>query len=326
MTDFFISYTGADGEWAEWIAWVLEEAGYSVVLQAWDFGPGSNFVIEMQHAAEEAERLIAVLSPDYPKSKFAAPEWAAVFSRDPDAAKRLLIPVKVKPCAVDGMFKPLVYIDLVDADIGTAKKRLLEGVRKGRSKPKQAPSFPGRAISAKAGAPASFPGIAPARSAPPARSAMGYMPTVHREFTDLDKSRFLKAAFQYMQSYFQNGVAALHDEYPDIDGDVTVVDAMKFIAEVFVGGTSRCWCKIWMGGMFGGNSIAFSEGTHHGLDDNSMNESMSVQDGGPSLALKAMLSFSSGLSSRLDMDPEHLTPEQAAEYLWRRFVSPLERR
>ncbi|MBV5337401.1 MAG: toll/interleukin-1 receptor domain-containing protein, partial [Deltaproteobacteria bacterium] len=33
--DFFISYTGADKNWAEWIAWQLEEAGYQVVIQAW---------------------------------------------------------------------------------------------------------------------------------------------------------------------------------------------------------------------------------------------------------------------------------------------------
>jgi TIR domain len=37
--DFFVSYTAADQEWAEWIAWQLEEAGYRTVLQAWDFRP-----------------------------------------------------------------------------------------------------------------------------------------------------------------------------------------------------------------------------------------------------------------------------------------------
>lgn len=47
MKDFFISYTGNDRPWAEWIAWVLEEAGYSVVIQAWDFRPGGNFVLDM---------------------------------------------------------------------------------------------------------------------------------------------------------------------------------------------------------------------------------------------------------------------------------------
>ena len=39
--DFFISYNKADRAWAEWIAWHLEETGgYSVAIQAWDFGPG----------------------------------------------------------------------------------------------------------------------------------------------------------------------------------------------------------------------------------------------------------------------------------------------
>jgi hypothetical protein len=45
--DFFISYNSADRQWAEWIAWQLEEAGYTTVLQAWDFRPDSNFVLEI---------------------------------------------------------------------------------------------------------------------------------------------------------------------------------------------------------------------------------------------------------------------------------------
>ena len=50
-TNFFVSYTGADEAWAEWIAFALERAGFTTVIQAWDFRPGSNFVIEMQNAA-----------------------------------------------------------------------------------------------------------------------------------------------------------------------------------------------------------------------------------------------------------------------------------
>src|SRR5512147_751226 len=80
--DFFVSYSGVDRAWAEWIAWVLEEAGYTVVLQAWDFRPGSNFVLEMRQAAAQAERTIAVFSPDFLASRFTAPEWAAAFARD----------------------------------------------------------------------------------------------------------------------------------------------------------------------------------------------------------------------------------------------------
>ena len=53
VKDFFVSYNKADRDWAEWIAWTLEEAGYSVVIQAWDFRAGGNFVLEMHKAAKE---------------------------------------------------------------------------------------------------------------------------------------------------------------------------------------------------------------------------------------------------------------------------------
>ena len=52
--DYFISYTSPDKAWAEWIGWVLEDTGATVILQAWDFVPGSNFVLEMQRAAATA--------------------------------------------------------------------------------------------------------------------------------------------------------------------------------------------------------------------------------------------------------------------------------
>ena len=76
MADFFVSYTSADKAWAEWIGYVLEEEGFAVDIQVWDFRPGNNFVLEMQRAATEADRTIMVLSPDYLKSQFASPEWA----------------------------------------------------------------------------------------------------------------------------------------------------------------------------------------------------------------------------------------------------------
>jgi hypothetical protein len=46
--DFFVSYTSVDRPWAEWIAWELEHASYSVIVQAWDMQPGSNFGEERQ--------------------------------------------------------------------------------------------------------------------------------------------------------------------------------------------------------------------------------------------------------------------------------------
>ncbi len=140
--DFFISYNGADQRWAEWIAWQLEEAAYSVILQAWDFLPGSNFVVQMDRALTLAPRMIAVLSPQYLSALYTQPEWAAAFRRDPKGEQSLLIPVRVQPCEVTGLLGPIVYVDLVGRDEVTARQRLLAAIRHERAKPAQAPAFP----------------------------------------------------------------------------------------------------------------------------------------------------------------------------------------
>jgi hypothetical protein len=143
MNDFFISYNSADRQWAEWIAWQLEEAGYTTVLQAWDFRPGSNFVLEMQRAATEAERTIAVLSPDYLGARFTQPEWAAAFAQDPTGEKGTLLPVRVRECDLKGLLPQIIYIDLVGLDETAAQDALLAGVRRERAKPTAPPGFPG---------------------------------------------------------------------------------------------------------------------------------------------------------------------------------------
>jgi len=140
--DFFISYNGADQRWAEWIAWQLEEAAYSVILQAWDFLPGSNFVVQMDLALTLAPRLIAVLSPQYLSALYTQPEWAAAFRRDPKGEQRLLIPVRVQACEVTGLLGSLVYVDLVGQDEAAARQHVLAAVRHERAKPAQAPAFP----------------------------------------------------------------------------------------------------------------------------------------------------------------------------------------
>jgi hypothetical protein len=98
----------------------------------------------MQKAATEAKRTIAVLSPDYLNAKFTAPEWAAAFAQDPTGEQQLLIPVRVRQVELTGLLLPIVYIDLVGAsDVDEAKKRLLDGVRRSRKKPRTEPAFKG---------------------------------------------------------------------------------------------------------------------------------------------------------------------------------------
>jgi len=143
MTDFFISYTQADRNWAVWIAWILEEKGYTTVIQDWDFRPGGNFVLDMQKAAAGTERTVAILSPDYLKSRFSAAEWAAAFAKDPTGEKGILLPVRVREVELAGLLPQVVYIDLVGRDEDTSRERLLAGIKRERAKPAGKPAFPG---------------------------------------------------------------------------------------------------------------------------------------------------------------------------------------
>jgi hypothetical protein len=162
--DFFISYTGVNRSWAEWIAVQLEAAGYTTVLQAWDFRPGQDFIHEMQQATTTAGRTVAVLSPAYFGSAFSEAEWRAAFAKDPTGELGLLVPVRVQECAPPGLLASRVYIDLVDTDEATAKRLLLTGVDQSGARPTSAP-FPGAARRAKR-----FPGQGAAVSNLPPRN------------------------------------------------------------------------------------------------------------------------------------------------------------
>ncbi|NTV25814.1 MAG: toll/interleukin-1 receptor domain-containing protein [Chlorobiaceae bacterium] len=145
--DFFISYSSADEQWAEWIAWQLKEAGYALVLQKWDFHAGGNFILEMHRAAIETERTLAVLSPRYLDALYTHPEWAAALVQDPIGNKRLLIPVRIEDFMPAGLFASLIYVDLVGLEATEAQANLLAKIRAsiqgGSHPPVSAPKFPG---------------------------------------------------------------------------------------------------------------------------------------------------------------------------------------
>jgi len=149
-----------DRPWAEWIAWVLEEAGYRVLIQAWDFVPGTNWIQRMQDGTLNADRTIAVLSEAYVKSAFAGAEWQAAWAADPAGADRKLLIVRIADCARPGLLGGVVDVDLFGVTETDARDRLfsmIEAAQQGRNKPPTAPGFPGanRVVPDQPG----FPGI-----------------------------------------------------------------------------------------------------------------------------------------------------------------------
>jgi hypothetical protein len=169
--DFFVSYTQADQGWAEWIAWQLEAAGYSTVVQAWDFVPGSDWAHQMQRATTTARQTIAVLSAAYLESAYGEAEWRVAFAEDPTGEDRLLLPVRVENVQPPGLLQTRGYVDLVGLSRQTARARLLEGIRPPR-RPEREPPFPGSPAARlpAAGGEPRFPALGPAVTNLPARN------------------------------------------------------------------------------------------------------------------------------------------------------------
>ncbi len=148
MTDFFISYSRDDAAWATWIAAQLERAGYTTIIDLWDFPAGSNFVLQMDQAVRSASRTLAVLSPSYLGALYTHPEWAAAFARDPGGVQQTLVPIRVRHVELSGLLAQLVFIDLVGKSEAAARDALLAGLTLTRERtsvdfPSEKPRLPG---------------------------------------------------------------------------------------------------------------------------------------------------------------------------------------
>ena len=112
---FFISHAGADRAWAEWVAWQLTEAGYSVELDVWDWAAGRNFVTAMSDALDRCDRVVALFSAAYfDRSRYTTREWSVSVLHSPGMADRL-VPVRVEdvPAArMPAVLRPLLFRDV----------------------------------------------------------------------------------------------------------------------------------------------------------------------------------------------------------------------
>lgn len=141
---------------------------------------------------------------------------------------------------------------------------------------------------------------------------------VKKEFSDHDKDRFLNEAYDYIANFFEGSLEELKDRNPSIDTNFRRIDANHFTAAAYRHGKELTRCKIWLGDRRGfGGGIAYSTDLSHG--DNSLNDSLSVENDGYALFLKPW-----GLSLRYQEKESMLTLEGGAEYLWVMFIECLQ--
>jgi hypothetical protein len=162
--DFFVSHAGRDQAWAEWVAWHLVEAGYTVELDCWDWAAGDNFITRMHRALDAANRVVALFSPAYfEELRYTTEEWTSTLVKEQGGHR--LVPVQVEPCALPRLVCPLVCVDLFDVGEAEAVRRLIAAAR-GPARPDGKPMFPGRgqagSLTDRGQASPRLPGVLPA--------------------------------------------------------------------------------------------------------------------------------------------------------------------
>jgi hypothetical protein len=122
---FLISFNSSDRTKAHWIAWTLKEAGHEVAVHDWEVPAGGNAPLWMNAKLAWADRLIAVVSPDYAPARYSPMEWAAQIWDDPDGTRGSVIPVVVRPTPnIPALLKGLSRIDLTSCSEDEARRRL----------------------------------------------------------------------------------------------------------------------------------------------------------------------------------------------------------
>ncbi|MBL7500535.1 toll/interleukin-1 receptor domain-containing protein [Frankia sp. CNm7] len=107
---------------------VLLDAGYQVLIDAWEVVPGTNQVQVADRAVREADRTLVVLSASYGEELLTGAIWRTVFSADLAGRGRRLLTAMVDDTEVTGLLAHTVPIELAGLDETAARARLLTGV------------------------------------------------------------------------------------------------------------------------------------------------------------------------------------------------------
>jgi len=143
------------------------------------------------------------------------------------------------------------------------------------------------------------------------------MPKIKHSFTDRDKHKFLDRAYEVIEGYFRQALAQLEQFDQHFETALKKEGDAAFKCIIYKNGEVKQECRVWIGGFGRLSQIAYAEGQN--IDSrigSSMNDWLSVETSDDGIYLKP-----SGMG--FSMEKGELTPEQGAEYLWKRFTQYL---
>lgn len=314
MATVFFSYSHKDEALRDRLETALSGMRRQGLIEAWHdrrLRAGDDFDKGVRAELERADLILLLISPDFIDSDYCHDvEMARAMERHERGEARV-IPVILRPCLWHSMpFGKLLAIPRDGLavtrwpDLDTAFLDVAERILAALPKPAQGPR---REAPARPGA------TAPASAAAGPRSSNLRL---KKSFTEADRDRFLTDAYDFIAKFFEASLAELRERNDGIETTFRRLDANRFTAVVYRGGTAVSRCSVVLGGMLG-NGIAYSANDR--AEANSFNESLSVEADGQGLFLRAL-----GMSSMRRDEERKLTPEGAAELYWEMLIGRLQ--
>jgi hypothetical protein len=291
--DVAISFAGENRRFAEAVATGLKEAGVNVFYD--DFYAsdlwGEDLSVSLRKVYHEASRFcIMVISASYVEKMWTNFERQQAIERlIKQKGQSYILPVRLDgyKSEVPGLSGMIGFL-LVDS---SQPDRVIDTFLKKT----------GKEVSPKAS------------SSSRKETGSSFIPRLAKGFTDKEKNQFLKASFDEIVHLLQYFADETRKQYPHFDYEVERITTRKAAFILYKDEQQLSQFKVWIGGMFGSNSILFTYGNHIDLgNDSSMNESLSVEDHNSELVLKPM-----GMGMVGAERDSLMTAKQAAEYLWK---------
>ncbi len=292
--DVFISHASEDKkDIVEPLVQVLKENGIRCWYDKDDIGWGDSIVGEVNDGLESSKYVVFIITRTFLDKKWTHIELNTTLNMQITSGEKKVLPIVVgdiQPYELPLLLQDKKYIAWShQEEIADELKKILGKSTETQSTTKDMFSIP--------------------------------MPKRRKKITQLDKDRFVKELYQGIVKYFDEGLAQLKQHDSRIEIDMTKVNELKFVATVYLNGEIESQCKIWMGGMFGGNGITYSNGDFNINDDNSCNDWISIEDDENALHMKG-----SGMMYMFqNQDKKIRNPQEAGAYFWALFIQPLER-
>jgi len=254
----------------------------------------------------QAQYCVMFISKHYPLKKWTNFERTHIQARAFRDANEYILPIKLDDTEVPGIAETMGFRDIRQHSLESIAKSLEQKLAKAKGQATTSPTS--QDIRANQQSINSSFGSIP-------------MPKRKKTFTQLQKDRFAKESFDFIKKYFQRALKQLEARDPDIQTDFTEVNNLDFTGKIYVQEAIKCLCMIWLGDTLTPNTIYYNEGIHR-AGHNSFNDYLPVEDNGEELCLH-IGGFGIGI---VHVEEPLATQQQAAEYLWKRFISHLEYR